>query len=307
MIVRPDWSLPRRTITNKLDLSTNICFDWVVQSEITSFLRGDVEMLDVSDYTDELPLYQSISSYHDVEIGNIAVGFGLGELFGRILLAYRSKISGLAIVSPTWQMVDTFCQMHNIRHVSIPTPLSQPINCNAIYVANPSGVLGNAYSKDIIKLLLELYDIVFVDESYADYSTIECSVLKQAVHDERLIVLKTLSKSIGVAGLRVGYSIGTSNNTSLIQQYRPASVANKLSVDLAPLLFDIKRNHITRMVECREWLIRRYDLPASNGNYVLFHNNVPPEIDETCLLKQCGVYQRMTVTNKETLEHVLSR
>ena len=78
-----------------------------------------------------------------------------------------------------------------------------------VMLCSPNNPSGNAFPK---RQLLEICDrfpgVVVVDEAYADFSA-QGSLVDEAMVRENLIVLQTLSKARGMAGLRIGMAISS--------------------------------------------------------------------------------------------------
>lgn len=297
--MRPDWTKPRRDSTNLIDLSTNICYDHHVEREINSFLNE--YPISVYDFADELPLYNVISTYHQVPIKNITLGFGLGELYPRIVQMLQHH--KFAILQPTWEFASVACDTHNVPWDPI-RDIKTPSSASVLYVANPSGVTGEIIDRYKLLGLAKKYNVVIVDESYSEYSIHDQSLV-QHIGTDNIIILKTLSKSLGVAGLRVGYAIANASLTERMQCLRPSSVTTSVASALAPKLFNMIPNHIGRMLHTREWLREKYKLQDTNGNYVLF-DTLPIEINEKFKVKKQPNGYRMTVTNIERILNAIN-
>lgn len=269
-----------------------------MKREINAFLRSS--LIHVDDFADELPLYNAISSFHNIPIKNITLGFGLGELYTRIvqLLQYHK----FAIHTPTWEFASVACGIHNVPCTPL-HDIKSDCSASVLYVANPNGVTGDIIDRYTILGTTHKYHIVIVDESYSDYS-IQNHSLVQSINSNNIIILKTLSKSLGVAGLRVGYALANESITEQLQLLRPSSVTTTFASFLAHKLFRMIPEHVSRMIETREWLIEKYQLEKSNGNFVLF-KNLPEEIEANFKVKHQQNGYRMTMTNKETIERIL--
>ena len=79
-----------------------------------------------------------------------------------------------------------------------------------IYLCSPNNPTANSMATDdILAILNSSYEgIVAVDEAYVDFSATES--LSCFVEDHpRLIVLQTMSKAFGLAGIRFGISVNS--------------------------------------------------------------------------------------------------
>lgn len=94
---------------------------------------------------------------------------------------------------------------------------------------NPTGVV--TPREDVVRLIEGFDGLVVVDEAYMDFA--DESVLDLAGTVENLIVLKTCSKAIGLAGLRVGFTITTPELTTLLQSAKAVYNVGRLTQELA--------------------------------------------------------------------------
>jgi histidinol-phosphate aminotransferase len=77
-----------------------------------------------------------------------------------------------------------------------------------IYLCSPNNPTGTLASRAAIESLLRSFPgVLLLDEAYAEFSPDE-GLLRRAPRYERLLVIRTLSKAFGLAGLRIGYAVG---------------------------------------------------------------------------------------------------
>lgn len=97
------------------------------------------------------------------------------------------------------------------------------VGSDTLVVVNPCNPTGQLLSLEEMHFLLSnLADLrqVIVDESFMDFSDVTASLQPEFAHYHNLVVLKSISKSYGVAGLRLGYAL--SADESLIASLRSA-------------------------------------------------------------------------------------
>lgn len=146
---------------------------------------------------------------------------------------------------------------------------------------NPTGVV--TPREDVVRLIEGFDGLVVVDEAYMDFA--DESVLDLAGTVENLIVLKTCSKAIGLAGLRVGFTITTPELTALLQSAKAVYNVGRLTQALATCVLrhgeelraataQIKAS-MAALYPALEALVNRYDsleriLPtATNFAYII--------------------------------------
>jgi histidinol-phosphate aminotransferase len=80
---------------------------------------------------------------------------------------------------------------------------------SGIVLANPNAPTGHFWPPERIEAMLERFRsdrVVLVDEAYVDFGGV--SVLPLLAKHPNLLIVRTLSKSLALAGLRIGYAIG---------------------------------------------------------------------------------------------------
>lgn len=295
--MRPDWTTSRYNC-KKLNLANNVCYDTVLLNHIDQLLNS--KKINFRQYPDEYIVYNTIAHYHLINAKNIAVGYGLGELITRILKL--KLIKKIAIVSPTWPMVEVFCKIFGISccdHIDY--------SANAIYLANPNGMDGSCLSQAEIINLLDKFELVIIDEAYGEFATIQYSVLDIAPVQSNLIVLKTFSKSLSLAGLRLGYAIANEDLIFELQLNRPSCVVSSVSLSIIEELFDLIPDHVSRMQATKHYIEQHYDCIASHGNYVLF-KEMPDYFNNRIDVKEIStVAHRMALTNLEIFKNEIEK
>lgn len=261
MFDRIDWTLKKEN-NHKLDLSNNICFDPIFQNQFSSLLHKKGQSF--YQYSDEGKVYEVLSEVYGINSKQIAIGFGLGELIPRIFQLYKNK--KFSIISPTWMMATGFCEVFNINYVT-----ELDTSADILYVANPNGLSGKYISPEKLKLLFDQFELVIVDEAYADFCVeVDCSVISSAITRGNVIVCKTLSKSLCLPGLRFGYCFSSENIIYELQKVRPSGVCNPMIPNMGTELFELIPQHINRMIESRNYIENSYDCIKSHSNFVLF-------------------------------------
>lgn len=294
-MTRNNWATPPIQ-HNLLNLSNAVCYDQLLVNSI------NVDSSALFLYPNEYLVYEELANHHNVNIESIAIGFGLSELIPRIFSIYKHLT--FKIVTPTWQMVELFCQANKVNYVKINyqnfVDLSlddlYTSNADLIYIANPNGVNGQKLSPNEILKLCDYYNLVIVDEAYSDYT--DCSVLHHAETQQNLIVTKTFSKSAGVPGLRLGYCVANKQLIKIIQELRPGYVMSGITPSLVNQLLAAMPAHLQRMNETKRYLEKTYKTIQSHSNSVLFTQ----PINFNCITKEVypNVY-RMALVDHGTL------
>jgi histidinol-phosphate aminotransferase len=283
MIERPDWKVSRSS--KAINLSDNVHYDKVLIDYIKT-----LEIENIHNYPNQFRIYESISNYYKIPLENLTVDFGAGELISRSI---KHFVKHLYIVEPTFEMTKVYCDIHNIPYTSI--TIDQVFDLpesSQVYIANPSGNTGEAYDLSQLK-----FDLLILDEAYADFYNIYSRLNED--HDW-LIIIKTLSKSLGLAGLRVGFCKASKEKTALLQSTRSNFITSSYATEIIPRVIDQTKDVINRMNESKVYLESLYNCLPSKGNYVLFER--PNSFTERFGYKLVNNYYRMALTNLEIIK-----
>jgi histidinol-phosphate/aromatic aminotransferase/cobyric acid decarboxylase-like protein len=181
-------------------------------------------------------------------------------------------------------MIPIFAQMNGLQYVGVTERADHQPDLDALlattprilYLCSPNNPTGALLQRETLeRAVREAPGVVFVDEAYAEFSGVSAVELARRV--DNLLVIRTMSKAFGLAGLRVGYGIGA---TSLVRDveksrgpYKLNSVAEQMA--LAALRHDMHwvQEHVALAVQNRERLAtalrdRGYAPLESHANYV---------------------------------------
>jgi histidinol-phosphate/aromatic aminotransferase/cobyric acid decarboxylase-like protein len=286
MVIRPDWTEPIKT--KLIDLSRNVHYDSTLQTIISQLLSNDC----FTDYPNQFDLYKAISDYYTVPLSNISIGYGATEIIERCFKAFDLK--HLYIVSPAFEMVEIYCQLYKIPYTLVSYSDIQHISTgNTLYLANPNGNDGQAYD---VTEHLNKFDLVLVDEVYSDFYD-QYSLLYRLASN--VVVIKSFSKSLGIAGFRAGFAVAIEPIISQLQLYRSNFVMCSFSSIIIPKIIHLLPEVISRMNETKEYLETHYSCVPSKANYVLFKR--PNRYTEIFGCKKVDSLYRSALTDMNTL------
>lgn len=108
-------------------------------------------------------------------------------------------------------------------------------DADLVIFSNPNNPSGSQLTREEVVRLIESVDcLVVVDEAYMDFS--DQSILDLAGKYENLIVLRTLSKAMGAAGIRTGFAISTPKLTYALRSVRDAYNVSAVDQVIATIL-----------------------------------------------------------------------
>lgn len=170
------------------------------------------------DFT-QAPLREAIGEYVGFPSEQIAAGAGLDDVFAILATLFVDSGKEVVISDPTFGVYSTFYPLHGAKIVDVPLGpapdfafnpdgIIAAVNDNTAFVmiCNPNNPTGNLFSlDDVEKVVSSVNCPVAIDEAYAEFSGI--NHLELARKYPNVIILRTLSKFAGLAGIRVGYAI----------------------------------------------------------------------------------------------------
>lgn len=156
----------------------------------------------------------------------VATGCGSDDLIDAAFRAVAEPGEIVAHPSPSFSMVPIFATLNGL--IPMPVPLStdgaanptalRDTGARIIYVCSPNNPTGTLTPTETVRQLLRDTDaVVVLDGAYAEFAPDVEDLLAEAPSLERLLVLRTFSKAWGLAGLRVGYAVGSA---ALVQAVR---------------------------------------------------------------------------------------
>lgn len=165
-------------------------------------------------------LKAAIARRYGMESENVFVGNGSDEVLAHVFFALLKQSRPLLFPDLTYGFYPVYCKLYDIQFRTVALDDAFRIRledylpgngepAGAIIFANPNAPTGIAMPLDSIRQIVRANaDIpVVVDEAYVDFGA-QSAVSLIAEHPN-LLVTHTLSKSRSLAGLRVGYAIGS--------------------------------------------------------------------------------------------------
>lgn len=292
-ISRPTWT--NKIIDKRdIDLSKNVHFDSELNVKVKKIIYKKNYILN---YGNEYSLYESICNYYKLDINRLAIGYGATDILQRLIFCL--DIKKLYIAKHAFAMIEIYCKMINLNYEIIDLEMFNHKNIvknSALYVANPNGIDGTGLDVSKFK---NKFKYLIADEVYADFQN-KFSLLKKP--QSNLIIVKSLSKSLGIAGLRVGFSYSSKKIANEIQKLRTSQVSTSIASIVVPKVINSTKEVISRMKETQKYLEENYECKKSIANYVLFKKK--NKYTKVFGSREIEGYHRMALTDMKTLNKV---
>jgi len=186
-----------------------------------------------------------LSEIKGVPPRNIFLGNGSDEA---IDILYRSfcnpGVDNVIIVPPTYGMYEVSANINDIELRRVPLTDEYQLDLEAIaahiddktkliWICSPNNPTGNSmHREDVETLLANFNGLVIVDEAYINFSR-QKTFIQELTEYANLVVLQTLSKAWGLAGLRVGMAFASEEIIEVMNKVKPPYNMNEASQALA--------------------------------------------------------------------------
>ncbi len=275
----------------KLDSNENYIIPKQFQSDLISIAKKNS---DVREYPlgGVERLIQMISKFIKVPSSMIGVGNGSDQILDLILSNFASKETKVLTSNPTFGFFEERCKLYSVPIIAIPFSknmtldiqefLKQSKNADILYLDTPNNPTGFQFSKsDLQKLVKSFNGLVIIDEAYGEFGDYSLSSMVKTQNN--LVVVQTLSKSFGLAGLRLGYFIANKEFTAAfnqVLQYPYPLTTLTIESGILGLEKSVQMKEATNTVKIERKRIienlRKYDafeVFDSKANFVLFDAN----------------------------------
>lgn len=157
-----------------------------------------------------------IAEIKGVAESHIILGNGSDELINLFFNAFcEPRIDNVIILPPTFGMYQVQANISDIeiRKVELSNDFQPRIDAildtadnqtKILFLCSPNNPTGNSFERSLVEELLTKFNgIVVIDEAYIDFSE-QASWLENLDKYPNLIIIQTLSKAYGMAGIRLG-------------------------------------------------------------------------------------------------------
>ncbi len=233
-------------------------------------------------------LLRKIAHYTSFPHDGIMVANASNELIQTLIYATCDSGDSIVTITPGFSIYGRVAAVMNIRNIAVPLRgnfsfdvagiIDASRNANLVIFASPNNPTGTAVSIEEIEILAESLDgMLAVDEAYFEFYKRSAQALINKYPN--LVILRTFSKALRLAGARLGYMLGTPHTISLLRKARlPFSVglfpqlAGEIMLDHAPMFLEV----IDEIIKEREKMYGH--LKSLNGihpvesyaNFILF-------------------------------------
>ncbi|MFO0959897.1 MAG: histidinol-phosphate transaminase [Isosphaeraceae bacterium] len=233
---------------------------------------------------------RAAAKLHGVEPGMILVGNGSDDLLTIVTRAFAGPGDTVLYPTPSYILYKTLAEIQGARPEAVPfrddwtldpDNLARP-EARLTFLANPNSPSGTLIPTGTIReLAAKIPGPFVVDEAYGDFA--ESSAVGLVESTPNLIVMRTLSKGYGLAGLRLGYLIASREIVEGLSKVKDSYNADALSLLGGQAAIEDQaylQETRSKIVRTRRRLADRlravgYRVPESHANFVWCEGGPP--------------------------------
>ena len=281
-------------------------------------------------------LVNAIAEYKGLDAEQVFVGVGSDDVLAMSFLTFFNGDEPIFFPDITYSFYDVWAELFRVPYKTQPLDENFLIKKEDYYSKNggvifpnpnaPTGVLMPL--SDIRDILDHNQDvIVIVDEAYIDFGEVSAQSLLNDY--ENLLIVQTFSKSRSMAGMRIGYAMGSAELIKALNDVKYSF--NSYTMNRPSILLGVESikdeeyflETTNKIMETREWFKGEmkklgFSFPDSKANFIFAtHETVPAkDIFEAARAQNIFVryfkkeriddYLRITIGTKEEMEALLS-
>jgi threonine-phosphate decarboxylase len=302
---------------------------------VKKYLKKQLNRLHIYPDSESTKLRSNLKWFTGINTSQILIGNGATEIIYNFCSAFVNKRSKVLIPCPTFSEYEKAVKFFNgkiipFKSLSLNDDFEKfiakiPIK-GIIFICNPNNPTGEILSKknmeQIVKSAEKKSTLVFVDETFIELvPDSNPSLVKTIKKYENLFILRSFTKSFGLAGLRIGYGLGSKKIIEVLQRIKIPWNVNYIAQSAASAalcysdFLDKSRQKIKKensflmnSLSKLEWM----SCFNSSTNFILIKTKINSKILQKKLLKKnilirdcstfCGLnenYVRIAVKNRK--------
>lgn len=161
-------------------------------------------------------LKEAIAKYYKVDVSNVFVGNGSDDVLAVAFQSFFNSEKPIVYPDLTYSFYPVWCSLFGIKYKNYPVGDDFRINPEdykekngGVVISNPNAPTSLGEGLDFVEKILNYNQdsVVIIDEAYVDFGGTSSIPLIDKY--ENLLVTGTFSKSRSLAGLRIGFAIGS--------------------------------------------------------------------------------------------------
>jgi histidinol-phosphate aminotransferase len=211
----------------------------------------------------QAPARAAIARHFNLDQTQVALGNGADELIEMCFRAFAGAGDSVAYSTPTYPVLDPLCRLHDATPSTHPTAegftwtselADDPAPLK--FLVNPNSPTGTHHGRrSVERVLARSQGVVVLDEAYVDFAP-ESQVELIGRHSN-LLILRTMSKSYALAGMRIGFALGDPQLIAALDAVKDSYNLDRLAIVAAEAAINDDEHHrkiVSHVVAERAWL-----------------------------------------------------
>ena len=301
---------------------------------VKKYLKNQLNQIHVYPDSESTRLRSNLKWFTGINTSQILIGNGATEIIYNFCSTFVNKKSKVLIPCPTFSEYEKAVNFFGGKAITfrtlslnedLPKFLKKIPKKGIVFICNPNNPTGEILSKknmeQIVKLAEKKSTLVFVDETFIELVPDSYpSLIKSLKSYQNLFILRSFTKSFGLAGLRIGYGLGSKKIIEILQRVKipwnvnyiaqtAASAALCYSDFLEKSRKNIKKENLFLMNSLSK--IKWLSCFSSSTNFILIKTKINSKLLQKKLLQKnilvrdcstfCGLdenYIRIAVKNR---------
>ena len=279
-------------------------------------------------------LCERFAEYYGINPNLVVAGNGSDELITVIMGAFLKPGDKLLTLTPEFSMYKFYGEIYDKEGIIIEKNWDlnftaekiigeiNRVKPEAVILSNPCSPTSLVLNREeIIKIIESTDALMIIDEAYMDFS--DQSIMNVVEQYDNLIVLKTCSKALGCAAIRLGFAVSSKKIISSLHCVRSPYNVNAITQAIGCVIFsnpDYIKNSITEIIKSRDYLyqnllqlegnksVKRIVKPDANFVFIELEDSqkVFEELMKTSIIvRRLGDYLRITAGSKEENDRLI--
>jgi len=220
-------------------------------------------------------LRDRIAAIHACTPNQVFIGNGSDEILALSTRAFVENDGSIGYFCPSYSLYPVLAEIRGAekRPVELDEKfgwrMPEGYQADLFFITNPNAPTSLLYPKYTVQQFTAGFDgVVLIDEAYADFAPDNCMSLAIAKGNTNTLVMRTLSKSFSLAGLRFGYVVGPENLIAALYKIKDSynmdmlaqAVAIEALHDLDGMFANVRkitdtRKRLTRILREMDWTV----------------------------------------------------
>jgi histidinol-phosphate aminotransferase len=207
--------------TDLLDFAVNVRL-----SAPPDWLRERINAAPLGSYPDDRAAVAAVAARHGRRTDEVLLTAGAAEAFVLLARAYAPRKAVCVHPSFTEPEAALWAAGHSVERVFLAEPFTLdpdlvPADADFVVLGNPTNPTGVLHPAHVVASLCRIGRVVVVDEAFMDFVPGEAESLAARGDLPGLVVVRSLTKMWGLAGLRVGYVLASGDVIERLRTAQP--------------------------------------------------------------------------------------